>query len=82
MHENSHLIKHLAHELGTLFVLYVLTTAPAWILMRTSDSIFAKTAQWVYSPMYFMHQHSDFVHKFFQRQWDFWFPILGITEGN
>jgi len=59
-----------------LFV-YVFTTAPAWVLMRHSDSILAKAAQGLYSPMDLIRQHSELADGFFQQQWDFWFPILG-----
>jgi hypothetical protein len=56
---------------------YVFSTAPAWILMRNSDSMLSTVAQGLYSPMYFLRQHSELADGFFQQQWDFWFPILG-----
>lgn len=58
-------------------ILYVLTTAPAWILMRNSDSLLAVAAQRFYSPMHHLCQRSEFADSFFLGQWQFWFPILG-----
>jgi membrane glycosyltransferase len=58
-------------------IVYVFTTAPAWVLMRNSNSILATVAEGLYSPMYFLRQHSELADRFFQQQWDFWFPILG-----
>jgi hypothetical protein len=65
---------------AAVVVLYAFATAPAWILMRDSDSVFAKIAQRMYSPVYLARQHSELVDGFYQQQWDYWFPILGCDS--
>ena len=58
-------------------LVYVFTAAPVWVLMRNSDSVLAKVAQRIYSPMDYLQQHSEPANVFFQQQWHYWVTILG-----